>query len=109
MDNIKERVPEVHKAVRVQDLAKAARKFKQQKNYIAMAKMLEQIAKEVGNVHSNRHEFTGKDGGAIKFEDVGDMTDEMLESEIDRLWAKREAAKLGKIIEVTPTTTSKPH
>ena len=62
----------------------AANAFKASKNYLAMARMLEQIAKEVGNVHTNRHEFMGKDGGAIKFQDVGDMTDEQLDEELRR-------------------------
>ena len=95
--------------VRVQELARASRFFRDKGNFMAMADMLERIAKEVGNVHTNRREVTGKGGGAIKYEDVGDMTDEMLDDEIERLWAKREAARLGNIIEVTPTTTSKPH
>ena len=95
--------------VRVQELARASRFFRDKGNFMTMADMLERIAKEVGNVHTNRREVTGKGGGAIKYEDVGNMTDEMLDDEIERLWAKREAARLGNIIEVTPTTTSKPH
>ncbi len=93
-------VPEAHKAVRIQELAKAARSFKDDKKYIAMASMLEKIAKEVGGVYTNRHEFTGKDRGPIQFEDVSEMTTEMLESELDRLWAKRQG---------TEVPTPKPH
>ena len=61
----------------------AANTFKAKKNYLAMAKLLADIAKEMGNVHTNRREFTGKDGGAIKFQDVGDMTDEQITAELE--------------------------
>lgn len=98
LDDVLTRIPEAHKSVRIQELAKASRVFKQRGNYIAQANLLEKIAREVGNVHSNRHEITGKDGGAIKFADVSEMTNEMLESEIDRLWAKAQG------IEVTTPT-----
>ena len=82
LDDVKNRVPHAYKAVRIKKLARASDAFERQKNYMAMARMLEQIAKEVGNVHTNRHEFTGKDGGAIKFQDVGDMTDEQIADEL---------------------------
>ena len=78
-------VPLAQKSLRIKELAKAATKFKSNNNYIAMARMLEQIAKEVGNVHTNRHEITGKDGGAIKYQDVGDMTDDQIDEELRRL------------------------
>jgi predicted DNA-binding protein (UPF0251 family) len=39
----------------------------------------------VGNVHTNRREFTGKDGGSIKHQDVSEMTTEELEAEALRL------------------------
>ena len=53
-----------------------------------MARMLEQIAKEVGNVHTNRHEFTGKDAGPIKFQNIDDMTDEQINLELKQIFAR---------------------
>ena len=81
-ENIEDTVPMANKAVRIRDLAHAAEQFKAKKNYIGMAKMLEQIAKEVGNVHTNVRELTGKDGGPIKYQEVGDMTDEQIYDEL---------------------------
>ena len=77
-------VPEANKAVRVRQLANAARAFKGHGNYIAMADMLERIAKEVGNVHTNRHELTGKAGGPIKFQDIDMMTEQQVDEELRR-------------------------
>lgn len=77
-------IPEANKTVRVRDLALAARAFKESRNYIAMADMLERIAKEMGNVHSNRRELTGKDGKPMQFEDVTTMTDDELKAELAR-------------------------
>ena len=96
--HIANRVPHAEKAYRVLKLAKAADYFEHAGNYMAMASMLEKVAKETGGSYTNRFEHTGKDGGAIKIEDVGEMTTEMLESEIDKLWAKAQG------IEVTTPT-----
>ncbi len=82
LDDVKRSVPFANKSVRIKELAKAAQIFKLQKNYLGMARILELIAKEVGNVHTNRHEFTGKDGGPIRYQDVGDMTDEQIYEEL---------------------------
>ena len=71
--------------MRIQELAKASRAFKHSKNYMAMAAMLERIAKEVGNAFTNRHEFTGKDRGPIKFMNIDEMTDDQIEQELHRL------------------------
>ena len=65
LDYIDAHVPHANKAVRVRKLARAADAFENSKNYLAMAAMLERIAKEVGNAYTNRREFTGKDGGAL--------------------------------------------
>ena len=86
LDDVETRVPEAYKAVRIHELAKASRTFKKKGNYMAMADMFERIAKEVGNVHTNRREFTGKDRGPIKVEAVADITDEQIDSELERLW-----------------------
>ena len=40
-----------------------------------------------------RKEMTGKDGGAISFEDVSQMTDEQLEDRLEQLWAKARGGK----------------
>lgn len=69
-------VPEANKAVRVRQLAHAARAFKARENYLAMADMLERIAKEVGDVYSNRREMTGNGGGLLRL-DYSDLTDEL--------------------------------
>ena len=61
---------------------------KKKENYLAMARMLEQIAKECGNVHTNRHEFTGKDRGPIKHQDVSEMTDEQIDLKLKQIFAQ---------------------
>ena len=71
-----------HKAVRIRELSKAADHYKKAGNFMAMAAMFEKIAKEVGNVYTNRTELTGKGGGAIKVEAVEDMTKEQVEAEL---------------------------
>jgi hypothetical protein len=52
---------------------------------MAMADMLERIAKEVGNVHTNRRELTGRDRGPIKYSEVDDMTDDEIDRELRQL------------------------
>lgn len=82
LDEVSNSVPLAHKAVRIRELARGARAFKDAKNYLAMAKLLEQIAREVGGAFTNRRELTGRDAGPIKFQDVGDMTDEQIRDEL---------------------------
>ncbi len=84
LEDVKDKVPHAHKALRIKKLARAADAFESNKNYLAMARMLEQIAKEVGNVHTNRREFTGRDRGPIKYQPVSQMTNEELDDEIRR-------------------------
>ena len=88
LEHVSNEVPEAHKAFRIQQLARASRIFKQNKNYLAMANMLERIAKEMGNVHTNRHEFMGKGGGAIQYQDVETMTDEQINQELKQIFAQ---------------------
>jgi len=88
LDDVKARVPESFKSVRIQELARASRIFKKRGNFMAMATMLEKIAREVGNAYTNRHEFTGKDGGAIKYQDVETMTDEQINQELKQIFAQ---------------------
>lgn len=66
-------IPEAHKAVRVRYLAHAARALKDNRNYQGMADMLERISKELGNVYTNKREYTGKDGGPIETKDLTSM------------------------------------
>ncbi len=82
LEDVQKSIPFAHRSVRIKALAKAANGFQRSKNYIAMSRILEQIAKEVGNVHTNRHEFTGKNGGPIRYADVSDMTDEQIHAEL---------------------------
>ncbi len=88
LEDVKSRIPHAHKALRIKKLARASDAFEKSKNYLAMARMLEQIAKEVGNVHTNRHEFTGKDRGPIKDQDVETMTDEQISQELEQILAQ---------------------
>jgi hypothetical protein len=83
LDNVED-IPAANKAVRVRKLARAADAFEQRGNYIAMARMLEQIAKETGGSFDNlrKIEHTGKVGGPIQKEDVTGMTQEQLKAEI---------------------------
>ncbi len=97
LDEVSERIPHAHKAVRIKKLARASDAFEKSKNYMAMARMLEQIAKEVGNVHTNRHEFTGKDRGAIQFAEVGDMTDDQIDQELRRLLNVGDGARVQPV------------
>lgn len=82
LDDIENHVPEANRAVRVRQLAHAARAFKGRQNYVGMADMLERIAKELGNVHSNTREITGKGGGPIAF---SDMTDDQLNAQLGKI------------------------
>lgn len=68
--HIERQVPEVHRAVRIKHLARSFHVLQARGNYVAAADMLERIAKEMGNVHTNRREFSGPDGGAIQFENL---------------------------------------
>lgn len=73
--NIEESIPEAHKAVRVRMLAEAARTFQGQNRYHDMADALERIAKEMGNVHTNKREITGKGEGPIDYRDTSTMSE----------------------------------
>ncbi len=90
LDDVVTRVPEAHKAVRIQELARASRIFKKRANYLAMANMLEKIARETGDsfTNRNRHELTGRDRGPIEYQDVKTMTDEQISQELDEILAK---------------------
>ena len=94
LDDVKARIPESYKSVRIQELARASRIFKKRSNYLAMANMLERIAKEMGNIHTNRYEFTGKDRGPIKFAAIDDMTDDQIDQELRRIFKVGDGARV---------------
>ena len=87
LKHMEDRVPEAHKAVRVQHLAMAARVYKSKGNYMAMADLLERIAKETGNVHTNRRELSGPGGKSIDIDvtDYSQMTDNQLRAKLTLL------------------------
>lgn len=75
-------VPEANRSVRVSMLATAAQTYRDQNDYEGMSKMLVLIAKEVGNVFSNRRELTGKDQGPIKLQEIELMTEAQIDEEL---------------------------
>lgn len=79
-----EAIPEANRAVRIRALAHASRAFKARGDYRAQADMLERIAKEMGDVYSNRREVTGKNGGPLRLE-VSDLTDAQLDARLMQL------------------------
>jgi len=87
-ERLEAELPMANKAVRVRKLQEAAEQYENMGNYKMMADMLEQIAKEMGDVHTNRKEFTGKGGGPIQYQDVTDMTDEQLDAELAEILAE---------------------
>lgn len=88
LDEVTGTIPEANKAVRVRMLAEAARTAERKNDPERMADMLERIAKEMGDVHTNRREYTGKNGGPIQYEEVANMTDEQIDREIRGLTTK---------------------
>ena len=104
LEDSKTRLPYTHQSVRLQDLSRAAAEFKERKNYMGMARMLEQIAKECSG--TPRLELTGKGGGAIKFQDVDDMTDEQISTEILRILQLPEGTDIDHLdLHPAPKTT----
>lgn len=85
-------IPEANKAVRVRELAKMARQAQRVKNLALAANLYEQIAKEVGEAFTNRRELTGKGGGPIGYRDMGEMTDEQIDAELNAIFATSNAA-----------------
>lgn len=70
-----------HKAVRLRRLDRMAQKAEAKGNIVLAASLYEQAAKEVGNVHSNRRDLTGKEGNPLKLV-PSDMTDEQLDARL---------------------------
>lgn len=92
-NNLENYVPEANKTVRIRQLANSARALKSRGNHVGMADMLERIAKELGNVHTNKRELTGKEGGPIQF---SDMTDEQLDARLTKLFTTIGAEEDGR-------------
>lgn len=86
LEHVEIHIPEANRAVRIAKLARGARAMEQRGNYLGMREMLEAIAKEVGNVHTNRRELTGRDGGPVAVS-YSDMTEEQLDARIAALLA----------------------
>jgi len=82
LDHVEDSVPEANKAVRVKNLAAWSRTLEKKDSYMAAATLYEQIAKELGNVHTNRREFTGRDGKPLQIQDVSEMTPEQVNDEL---------------------------
>lgn len=98
LKRIEDHIPGANKAVRLMRLERAVVHFERSGNYRAMAEMTERQAKEMGNVHSNRREFTGKDGGPIEY---ADMSDEQIDAELRQLLGLEDADGDGS--ELDPT------
>jgi hypothetical protein len=76
-----------HKAYRLSQLGQIMRKAKLARNWFLAAQMLEQAAKEMGGIYTNRREHSGPNGGAIPL-DVGskrkELAAQMLRKLIDK-------------------------
>ena len=94
LEHVETRIPHAHKAVRIKKLAHAADAFEQNQNFMAMALMLEKIAREIGGAFTNRRELTGKGAGPIQFEDVNSMTDDEIDQELRRLLNVGDGARM---------------
>ncbi len=103
LEDTKKHLPYTHQSVRLRDLSRAATEFKDKKNYMGMARMLEQIAKEVSG--TPRLELTGKGGGAIKYAAVDDMTDEQISAEILKILQLPEGTDIDRL-NLHPATTT---
>lgn len=82
LEHVEHSVPAANKAVRVAKLSRAADSLEMRGNLVGMKEMLEAVAKEMGNVHTNRREISGRDGKPIQFEN---LTDEQLDAQLERL------------------------
>lgn len=66
-----DQVPIAHRAYRMRELHKAYQEAKRKKNYPLAAQLLEQAAKERGEMFTNRRELTGAGGGPVQAEVTG--------------------------------------
>ena len=54
-----------HKAYRIAELHDMARRARSSRNYPLAAQLMEQAAKEMGGLYTNKRELTGKDGAPL--------------------------------------------
>lgn len=62
-----------HRTVRLRALQRMAEKAETQGNMVLASSLLEQAAKEMGGMFTNRREVTGKDGGALEVKGLADF------------------------------------
>ncbi len=96
LEDVHSHVPEANKAVRVRMLANSAKALKQRGNHIGAADMLERIAKELGNVHTNRRELTGADGKAMEMK-LPDLSEVQIDNKLVML-----LKGMGVVVEEAP-------
>lgn len=65
-----DRVPIAHRSFRLRELHKAYQEAKRKKNLPLANQILEQAAKEVGEMFTNRKEISGPGGGPVQHQDV---------------------------------------
>ncbi len=90
LEDVSHTVPAAHKSVRIKHLADAAETMRAKGNLIGMANLYERIAKEVGDVHTNRRELSGPKGKPIQYQDVSEMTDEQVQDELRAMFGLEE-------------------
>lgn len=83
LDDLKN-IPESNKHVRIAQLSAMTREARNVGNLVLAASLLEQIAKEMGNVYTNRRELSGRDGKPMEFK-FGHLTDAELDNRIDAM------------------------
>lgn len=59
-------IPIAHRAVRLRAIQRMAERAERQQNYQLAAQLLEQAAKEVGDIYTNRRQLTGANAGPIQ-------------------------------------------
>lgn len=79
------RIPVALKAYRLRELHDMYLRAKQAGNLVLAAELLQQAARECGDVFTNRREVTGRNGRPVEFRDVSDMTDEQISSRLIEL------------------------
>jgi hypothetical protein len=83
-------IPIADQAYRLRQLDKIAQQAMKRKNVVLAAQMLEQAAKEVGGMYTNRREFTGKGGGPIE---TANLTEDQLNNRITQLMSHDSSSK----------------
>lgn len=71
-----------HRAVRLRRLDRMSTRAEERGNIPLAAQLIEQAAKEVGDIYTNRREHTGKNGGPMEYRDLSKVPDEDLAKSI---------------------------